>query len=621
MKKLITILLLLLIFIQADIVTAARTIPSAVKPNLSINVSNQTNQSLKVLVVVIDPILTSITDKSLYPNNNGHPRVSEWFGQSVPKSISSVLTDYADVSHGYFTPSVVKTEYLNEYPRYTFQVNLLNGSKSYSYDEASYIEMGKADSSGKTGDWYKLFSHPLFKQGGDSACVYDYEYLINKLDLINRRNRNEFDQVWVFSVSPMGFCEGMMIGRTAFDINGTPIIKDCPNFVLMGWEIARPDTMMHSFGHVVERLMKRVYGETVPDLYGKDVYNVNTKTDYNKLNYWEKFALNSYNNKGTLASVGDTHFPFNANENYGYYNTGYVQSNWKEWLNYPNVPGDKFESVNNSTFMNSEINRKLINNPDGVYTGEDRMWQRFWMNLMPHINGYTTDGYSNNWWKYFWSLDYAVEVYNNYGTTTINAFKGDMVESDYVVYFYSGNADRLQTINEDNNVVISNSSVVGFKDGKLYGKNTGTSTVKISYDGHPISYTVSVKEPKTKKYSLNTTANNLGISVGSGSAIKVYNNNATVRKTDSALATSDRIYVYTNGRKSDLYNVIVTGDVTGSGSVSVSDVAKLYQYLKEKITMDDIYVQAGNVVSSDSVIKINDVAKLYQFVKHKINSL
>lgn len=617
MKK---ILILLLLFIMVPSVYA-RTIPTTVRPNPSINLGSQSSQELKVLVIVIDPILTSVTDTSLYPNNGGHPRASEWMGYSVQKSINSVKQDFSEASHGYYTPTIVKTEYLNEYPKYTFQVKLKNGTKSYTYDEATYIEMGKTDSTAKKGDFYKLFQHPLFNQGGDAACVYDYEYLINKLNLISRRNAGEFNQVWVFSIPPMGFCEAAMIGKTAFWVNGSAIIKDCPNFLFMGWEITRPDTMLHSFGHVIEQLMKRIYGETVSDIYGKDVYNVSSKADYNKLNYWEKFVLNAYNNKGTFASVGNAHFPFNANQNYGYYNTASVQSNWKEWLNYPNVPGEKFESVNNSTYLNSDINKKLVSNPDGSYTGEDRLWQRFQFYLMPHISGYTTDGFSNNWWKYLYSLDYAVEVYNNYGTSTINAFKGDMVETDYVVYYYSGNADRMQTINEGNNITISNKSVLTYNNGILYGNAVGTSTVKMAYDGKSVTYTVNVKEPKTKKYSLNTTANNLGISVSSGSTIKVYNNTVTVRKTSEKLATSDRIYVYTNGRKSDLYSVIVTGDVTGSGTISISDVAKLYQYLKGKITMDDVYVQAGNVVSSDSVIKINDVAKLYQFVKGKINSL
>jgi len=37
--------------------------------------------------------------------------------------------------------------------------------------------------------------------------------------------------------------------------------------------------------------------------------------------------------------------------------------------------------------------------------------------------------------------------------------------------------------------------------------------------------------------------------------------------------------------------------------------------------MEECYKEAGNVVSTDNEIKINDVAKLYQFIKKKISSL
>jgi hypothetical protein len=43
--------------------------------------------------------------------------------------------------------------------------------------------------------------------------------------------------------------------------------------------------------------------------------------------------------------------------------------------------------------------------------------------------------------------------------------------------------------------------------------------------------------------------------------------------------------------------------------------------MKGKVTMDDCYVKAGNVVDNDNIIKVNDVAKLYQFIKGKISNL
>ena len=66
---------------------------------------------------------------------------------------------------------------------------------------------------------------------------------------------------------------------------------------------------------------------------------------------------------------------------------------------------------------------------------------------------------------------------------------------------------------------------------------------------------------------------------------------------------------------------MVKGDVTGSGKAAISDVAKLYQGLRGKITLTEYEKEAGNVVDTDNEIKINDIAKLYQYVRGKINSL
>ena len=91
--------------------------------------------------------------------------------------------------------------------------------------------------------------------------------------------------------------------------------------------------------------------------------------------------------------------------------------------------------------------------------------------------------------------------------------------------------------------------------------------------------------------------------------------------TKKYIGTGDKIGIYVGNKKLKDYEVIIKGDVTGTGTSTVTDVAKLYQYLKKKISIEDCYKDAGNVVSTDNEIKINDVAKLYQFIKGKISSL
>jgi len=68
------------------------------------------------------------------------------------------------------------------------------------------------------------------------------------------------------------------------------------------------------------------------------------------------------------------------------------------------------------------------------------------------------------------------------------------------------------------------------------------------------------------------------------------------------------------------YIISVLGDVTGSGDIKVSDVAKMYQYVKNVIEMNNEYQIAADV-TGDGSIKVNDVAKLYQYIKGNIESL
>ena len=71
MKKILVFLLLLNIYIQFDI----------------------NKKTLRVIVIEINPILSSITNKKLYKNNNGHPYVSEYFSQKRERSVAEMVED------------------------------------------------------------------------------------------------------------------------------------------------------------------------------------------------------------------------------------------------------------------------------------------------------------------------------------------------------------------------------------------------------------------------------------------------------------------------------------------------------------------------------------------------
>lgn len=68
------------------------------------------------------------------------------------------------------------------------------------------------------------------------------------------------------------------------------------------------------------------------------------------------------------------------------------------------------------------------------------------------------------------------------------------------------------------------------------------------------------------------------------------------------------------------YNIVLVGDVTGSGNIFIGDVSKLYQYFMGTIEMDACYVFAGDV-TYDNNIDISDISKLYQYFMGTIASL
>ena len=126
-----------------------------------------------------------------------------------------------------------------------------------------------------------------------------------------------------------------------------------------------------------------------------------------------------------------------------------------------------------------------------------------------------------------------------------------------------------------------------------------------------------VKDKYITGVKLNTNVNDFDLGLDS-----IYSVRITDKLLDNGLiGTGNKVNIYLDDELVVSYIAVVKGDTTGDGKVSVGDVAKLYQYLKKKITMEEHFVIAGNVVDVDDEIKVGDVAKLYQFVKGKISSL
>ncbi len=510
MKKIIIIIFLLatlIIYKPIKVYTNNVTNkPLLDKSPVLINDPELEKDTLNVLVIEINPVLNTVTTP-----DGKHPKVSELVNgsNSTQVSLNELIEDFEDSSHGYLKIKT-KMEYLNEFPKYTSQINLKNGKKGYRIDEETYLSEIKYDGTGKYNSdyWFNLLNGPLWSNL--PSFSFDYEYIINKFDLVNRKNKKEFDQVWLLTIDPSQTYETNMVGRKAFWINGQPIKKDCDNFVLANISISRRDANYHALGHGMEGILYNVFDVTYGKDYQANVYNITNESEYNKLNLWQKFTLNALNNKSTyITGVGNVHYPFNSKDNYGYEVTTKTNTNWESWLNYPNISVNTTKD-NNKAWTSNPINNKIMTS-SSEEKDPDRLYTRFWSSLFPHITGYTEDGYLNNWWKYIKSYDYVKSVSKPEQSYLYHP--GDTLTLMVNLNYATGITQKNIVIKYDKNVKIHDSNIVK-NEGKTFKViNTGTTDIDVYFDGKKTTFTITsiskpnqdgVFEPTTKE----TTTNN-----------------------------------------------------------------------------------------------------------------
>ena len=482
---------------------------------ITINNPDLESQDLNVLVIEINPIINSIKNTTLYPNNNGHPKVSEYFGQDEEKALNELIEDFEYTSHQYLNINVTR-EYLNEYPTYKSYVTLNDGTKAHQFDEETYLAASRIEGTDR-GNWYNFIHSDQFQEASSNSYTFDYDYIIEKYDLINRRNNGEFDQVWLLTIDPTLTYETIMIGNNPYWINAPGYKADCQNFQMANISISRRDANLHALAHGVEGIMTAafhdsyyVYGDytglgtykyykTSYSSYKKDSITISSFADYKALNLWEKFSLGTYSNTANYGSIGNVHFPYNGASDYDYSNTTKVYTNWRDWLNYPNIDGN-FVLDNNNAWLTNAGNNLL---GSGENKDPDRLYTRFWFYLMPHITGYTEDGYLNNWWKYYHSLDFITTIKEN-NSTNITTKLGDFVFINCSLIYNSENTDTLSYIKEGNNIQMSNENVLGFKNGYADAKAVGKSDVTLNYDGQSLTYNVTVEDstPEAQTFTI-----------------------------------------------------------------------------------------------------------------------
>ena len=85
------------------------------------------------------------------------------------------------------------------------------------------------------------------------------------------------------------------------------------------------------------------------------------------------------------------------------------------------------------------------------------------------------------------------------------------------------------------------------------------------------------------------------------------------------VATCDTLSINLGGVVQN-FTLVIPGDITKNGTAGSADVTLLFNYLRNKASLNTCQLKASDTTNDDQ-IHINDVAKLYQFVNNKIEGL
>ena len=232
-----------------------------------------------------------------------------------------------------------------------------------------------------------------------------------------------------------------------------------------------------------------------------------------------------------------------------------------------------------------------------------------------------------------WSLDDSYPYFK-----TIYYYYINNIEIENNIILNLGDIKTIEVKYSPNKVInnklkfeIENNNIITIQDNKIIATNEGKTTLKIyTTDGSDIVKTINITV-KDEKINLDDyeIIDNKYIKINSILNKTTFINSVKISDyydiritgAEEYIATGNKLEIYNKeGILKDEYIISVLGDITGTGTINVSDVAKLYQYIKGTIDIEKEFILSSDVVH-DQKIKINDVAKLYQYIKKSIESL
>lgn len=206
-------------------------------------------------------------------------------------------------------------------------------------------------------------------------------------------------------------------------------------------------------------------------------------------------------------------------------------------------------------------------------------------------------------------------VYYYSGLTLSNGLKVGPVynsSSCRAKYFSSYNVNdsekKLYYVG-DNNLIFD------FTDG-----NMDIYTMTINETDSSVSFSDDVivnKDRKQLSFLIkNLNVNNILEKINTEATVLVVDKDDNVKETTDLIKTGDKVQIYVSDELIEQYILVVKGDVTGDGVISLTDLQDIAKHFlgSKKIDKDE-FISAGDM-NSDNKISINDIIKLSKYMSN-----
>ncbi|MCX6224076.1 MAG: GH116 family glycosyl hydrolase [Bacteroidia bacterium] len=324
---------------------------------------------IKVAVVVQDPSLPQYGGKKMHEVLKTPNRTFMW---NDPRELSNEYEAALEkISNGTVQYEVVKI----------IDDTLLFSNRNDNNQPVGMTEM------------VRLLMEPDWKTLKEIGTHFDYKRFVEHYGFDRMRDRDEINEVWVWSFPYGGMWESNYCGKTGFWLNSDPTTTTTNEklLVVMGLNYERKMSLaLESYGHRFESVMWHLYGRWEKDAPAP--------------NNWENYTRFEKTHPG-LANIGNIHFPPNGSHDYDWINKTPVTSCADGWNFYPDIKSEMTRTVDCTEWQCSH---------EG--------YMSWWFTHIPHFEGINAaDGHLNNWWRYVVNWEDAVQTEDRRRRDALNA--------------------------------------------------------------------------------------------------------------------------------------------------------------------------------------------------------